>query len=228
MQFGTICHHSAQICKKLWCRAIAYAPKVRDCTKQEITQFHGTFTLKNIQASVIFVIAFLWLVEAAQLLYILYHCVLAIFLILKNCQVSVIFCHYFSLNSGSRSMAVYFVSLCPGNFPNSEKLPCRSVLFFCHCFSLNSGGCSIAAYFVMRWCPGHPCFLHQVFFHWHSPAWFCTRFLHQVFFLSFFGTVRHGFAPDLSCGSETVGQFDTICHHSTQICTKLWCRAIAQ
>jgi hypothetical protein len=45
---------------------------------------------------------------------------------------------------------------------------------------------------------------------------------------SFFGTVRHGFAPDSSCQSETVVQFGTICHHSTQICAKLWCRAIAQ
>ncbi len=90
------------------------------------------------------VIAFLWIVEAAQSLFILYHCVLAIFLILKNCQVSVI---------------------------------------FCHCFSLNSGSCSIAVYFVIRWCPGHLCFLHQVFFHRHSLAWFYTRFLHQVFFL---------------------------------------------
>ncbi len=91
-----------------------------------------------------FVIAFLWIVEAAQSLFILYQCVLAIFLILKNCQVSVIFCHCFSLNSGSRSIAVYF---------------------------------------VIRWCPGHLCFLHRVFFHWHSLAWFCTRFLQQVFFL---------------------------------------------
>ncbi len=91
-----------------------------------------------------FFIAFLWIVEAAQLLFILYHCVLAIFLNLKNCQVSDILCHCFSLNSGSRSIAVYF---------------------------------------VIRWCPGHPCFLHQVFFHWHSLAWFHARFLHQVFFL---------------------------------------------
>ena len=60
--------------------------------------------------------------EAAKLLFILYHCVLAMFLILKNCQVSVIFCHCFSLDSGNCSIAVYFVSLCPGNFSNSEKL----------------------------------------------------------------------------------------------------------
>ena len=172
------------------------------------------------------------------------------------------FCHCFSLNSGRRSIAVYFVSLCPGNFSNSEKLPHVSDIFchcfslnsrscsiavyfvslcpgnfllilkicqvsdiFCHCFSLNSGSRSIAVYFVIRWCPGHPCFLHQVFFHWHSPAWFRTRFLHQVFFL------WHSpawFCTRLSCGSETVMQFGTICHHSTQICTKLWCRAIAQ
>ena len=78
---------------------------------------------------------------------------------------------------------------------------------FCHCFSLNSGSRSIAVYFVIRWCPGHPCFYIES---------------------SFIGTVQHGFAPDSSCGSETVVQFGSICHHSTQICTKLWCRAIAQ
>ncbi len=59
--------------------------------------------------------------EAAQLLFILYHCVLAIFLILKIFQVSVIFCHCFSLISESCSTAVYFVSLCPGNFSNSDN-----------------------------------------------------------------------------------------------------------
>ncbi len=75
-------------------RAIAYAPKVKDCTQQERTQFHGTFTLKNI-------------------------------------HVSVIFCHCFSLNSESRSIAVYFVLLCPGNFSNSVKQPGQ-----CHFLSL--------------------------------------------------------------------------------------------
>ncbi len=27
-----------------------------------------------------------------------------------------------------------------------------------------------------RWCPRNPCFLHQVLFPWHKPAWFCTEF----------------------------------------------------
>jgi hypothetical protein len=106
--------------------------------------FMGHSLWKISRSVLFFVIAFLWIVEPTQLLFILYHCVLAMFLILKNCQVSDIFCHCFSLNSGSRSFAVYF---------------------------------------VIRWCPGHPWFLHQFFFHWHSPAWFCTRFLHQAFFL---------------------------------------------
>ena len=67
-------------------------------------------------------------------------------------QVSVIFCHCFSLNSGSHSIAIYFVSLCPGNVSNSEKLPGQ--FFFCHCLSLNSGSHSIAVYFVSL-CPGN-------------------------------------------------------------------------
>ncbi len=142
--------------------------------------FMGHSHWKISRSVLFFVIAFLWIVEAAQLLFILYHCV-AIFLILKNCQVSVIFCHCFSLNSGSRSIAVYFVSLCPGNFLILKN--CQVSVIFCHCFSLNSGSHSIAVYFVIRWCPGHLWFLHQVFFHWPSLAWFCTRFLHQVFFL---------------------------------------------
>ncbi len=85
--------------------------------------FMGHSHWKIFRSVIFFVIAFLWIVEAAQLLLILYHCVLAMFVILKNCQVSVIFCHCFSLNSERHSMAVYFVSLCPGNFSNSEKLP---------------------------------------------------------------------------------------------------------
>ncbi len=108
--------------------------------------------------------------------------VLAIFLILKNCQVSVIFCDCLSLNSGSRSIATYFFHCVLAIFlilKNCHAGQC----FFCHCFSLNSGSRSIAVYFVIKWCLGHPCFLHQVFFHWHSLARFCTRFLHQVFFL---------------------------------------------
>ena len=34
----------------------------------------------------------------------------------------------------------------------------------------------VQSYCSIRWCPGHPCFLHQVFFLWHNPAWLCTRF----------------------------------------------------
>ncbi len=28
----------------------------------------------------------------------------------------------------------------------------------------------------IRWCPGNPCFLHQVLFPWHKLALFCTKF----------------------------------------------------
>ena len=57
------------------------------------------------------------------------------------------------------------------------------MIFFVIAFLWIVEATQLLFFFVIRWCPGHPCFLHQVFFHWHSPSWFCTRFLNQVFFL---------------------------------------------
>ena len=185
--------------------------------------FMGHSHWKISRSVLFFVIAFLWIVEATQLLFILYHCVLAIFLILKNCQVSVIFCHCFSLNSGSRSIAVYFVSLCPGNVSNSEKLP-GQWYFFVIAFLWIVEAAQLLLIYILGDVQDIRAFYIKSSFigtvrHGFAPDSYIKS--------SFFGTVQHGFAPDSSCGSETVVQFGTICHHSTQICTKLWCRANA-
>ncbi len=117
-------------------------------TNLSITMFE-----KTARYQYFFVIAFLWIVEAAQLL----------------------FCHSKTtvLSTSSQIPTSNLLSLAQSGM----------VLHQIHAVEVKHlRSYSAELLLNIRWCPGHPCFLHQVrylhqvFFLWPSLAWFCTRF----------------------------------------------------
>ncbi len=93
------------------------------------------------------------------------------------------------------------------------KWNCSAIWHYLHHSTKIWANCGAELLLNIRWCPGHPCFphqirfLHQVWFLWHSLTWFCTRFKLWKWNCS---AIWH------------------YLHHFIKIGAKLWCRPIAQ